>query len=317
MLWRFAVLTVVVMSVAVPCHADDRVTAKALFDEGRQLMDQGKFDQACEKLAESYKLSGGVGAQFNLAKCNEKRGHWASAWSHYREVAQKTDLAGQKRRSREADKRVQALEPRLTKLLIEVSAPVEGLTVTVNGNEVGSAQWGTAVPVDPDRYRVAASAPGFEPWEEAVEALEPGKVVVSVPALEAKPPSLDPAAGRGNDADDAESSAQLVTGITLTAVGIVGIGVGAAFGGVAIKKHDDQAPFCRNDVCVAEGKALNDEARTAGTISTAAIVVGSAALVTGVVLWALAPAVGDQDSALVIVPNASPSSAGLAVAGSF
>src|SRR4029078_12277038 len=75
---------------STPARADratDAATAQSLYDEGRQLMEQGKHADACPKLEASQKLDPGPGTQFHLADCYEHIGRTASAWALFLEVA--------------------------------------------------------------------------------------------------------------------------------------------------------------------------------------------------------------------------------------
>ena len=53
--------------------------AQSLFEEGRQLMSNGKFAEACPKFESSYKLDPAAGTLLNLAVCHEKVGRTAAA----------------------------------------------------------------------------------------------------------------------------------------------------------------------------------------------------------------------------------------------
>ena len=65
----------------------DPAAAQALFDQGQALVNAGKPEEACPKLAESYRLDPGIGTQFHLAACHELEGRIASAWAEFLEVA--------------------------------------------------------------------------------------------------------------------------------------------------------------------------------------------------------------------------------------
>src|SRR4051812_25793931 len=61
--------------------------AQVLFTEGRRLVTEGRYAEACAKLAESQRLDPSAGAQLNLADCYERSGQTASAWTVFREAA--------------------------------------------------------------------------------------------------------------------------------------------------------------------------------------------------------------------------------------
>src|SRR5262245_32588034 len=65
----------------------DSAGARALFAEGRALMDKDRYEEACPKFEESLRLDPGMGTQFNLAHCWEKLGRTASAWALFLDVA--------------------------------------------------------------------------------------------------------------------------------------------------------------------------------------------------------------------------------------
>src|SRR6185436_9479039 len=76
----------------------DAATAQALFDQGRALMSEKKYSEACPKLAESQRLDPGMGTLFHLADCYEGSGKVASAWAAYLEVASLAAASGQTER---------------------------------------------------------------------------------------------------------------------------------------------------------------------------------------------------------------------------
>ena len=48
------------------------------YDEGRELLQQKRYAEACDRFARSQELDPSAGALFNLGDCNEKQGKIAS-----------------------------------------------------------------------------------------------------------------------------------------------------------------------------------------------------------------------------------------------
>jgi len=169
------------------------LAARALFDEARRLISAGQFAAACPKLEESQRLRAGIGTQFNLAECYEKLGRHASAWSLYLRVAADTKALGQPEREQVARERARTLEPRVASLVLQVSTPVAGLELTLDGSTLGPAVWGVATPIDPGEHAVGAHARGYAPWRAAVSIPDgAAHITLDVPRL-APEPSAAPA----------------------------------------------------------------------------------------------------------------------------
>lgn len=297
--WLLCVLFGLGLVVSAPQQAaaqtgeGKKAAAQALFDEGQALKKEQQFEQACEKFAASQKLDPAIGTQLNLADCYERIGRTASAWIHYKEVVSRARRSGSKARQKIAQERVTALDPQLTRMLVEVDDPAEGIVIERNGAVIPQEMWGAAVPVDPAGYEVRATAPGRQAWSTTVEVDEEGATVtVEVPALEDAP--ADPGEPGGPEPADEpadDGSAQTTAGIVVGALGLVGVGVGIAFAAVAHSTYDDSLAHCPTDEtqCTAEGVELREDAQSAQTVYVASFAVGGAAVITGLVLLLTAP----------------------------
>lgn len=304
----------------------DKAAAQSLFDEGRRLMTEGKFAQACPKLAESEKLDPGVGTQFNLADCYEKLGQTASAWAGFLEAVSTAKSMGQVDREKVARDRAAALFPRLSKLTI-VSPGAEGvagLEIKRDGAVVGRALWGTAIPVDPGAHVLEATAPGKKAWQGTTQVVgEKANVVATIPALEDAPPgaAVTSVAPSGAHADAGGSgSGRRTLGLVVGGVGIVGVGIGTALALHAKSKYNQSLPFCSTtdkNLCQAPGVSLRNDARGEGTLATVVVGLGGAALVAGAVLFLTAPSGSSETPRVAVVPAAAPGSAGLLVVGVY
>jgi hypothetical protein len=273
--------------VLAPCtaraqNATDQATAEALFREGRKLYDEGRYGEACGKFAESQRLDPAPGTLLNLGGCYEKSGQTASAWVTFQSAIAAAHRKGRADWEELARGRVAALEPSLSKLTIVVTAPAEGVAVRRDGVEIGSAVWGTAIPVDPGPHTIEARAPGRQPFRQSVDVAAGGaRVTVTVADL-APEAGLTPP-----PATESHGGAQRTIGLVLAGAGVVGLAVGGAFGLVAISKENDATTnHCpRQPLCDAQGVQLGKDAKSAAAVSTVAFAAGAAALAGGIVLW--------------------------------
>jgi hypothetical protein len=283
---------------AVP--SADSASAQVLFDEGKKLMADGKFAEACPKLEESQRLDPTSGTLINLAACYEQQGRIATAWAAFLDAATAANRAGNPEREKAARDRAAALAPRLSKIVITImgSDKIEGIEVKRDSTTIGKAQWGVGMPADQGLHKV--TAPGRKTWEKDVIVKGGGETVtVQVPELE--PGGSTETAGNGG------LSGQKVGALAVGGVGFVGVVVGSIFGLKAISKHNDAATYC-DPLCHDQaGLDVKAEAMHASNVSTVAFVVGGAALGGAALLWftdrtekPTAPQVGIGPSGIVV-----------------
>jgi hypothetical protein len=271
---------------ALAQNASDKAAAEALFREGRKLYEAGQFPTACAKFAESQRLDPAPGTLLNLGGCYEKNGQTASAWATFKEAVSAAHVKGRTDWEDLARTRAQALEPNLSRLTITVSATADGLKVLRDGVAVGQAEWGTAIPVDPGTHVVEAQAAGRRSFRQSIDVTGSGaNASVTVTEL-----AVD--SGGGPGAQGSDGSTQRTIGLVVGGVGIVALGVGSAFGVVAMNKENDatHSSHCPDGVhCDGYGLQLGQDAHTDATASTVLFVVGGAAVAGGLVLYFTAP----------------------------
>ncbi|NUP12787.1 MAG: hypothetical protein HOW73_42660 [Polyangiaceae bacterium] len=164
----------------------DKERARILFDEGRQLMTDGKTAAACDKFAESQKVRPGIGTLYNLADCNEKLGKTATAFNLFHEVADRTKAALQTDREEKARERIAAIEPKLMKIRLSVPSKGKVKAITLDGEVVSAEDYNKAIPADPGEHTVIAVTvkDDGEPFEEIVDLDEEGRTVtVAIPVV--------------------------------------------------------------------------------------------------------------------------------------
>jgi hypothetical protein len=329
-------------SVAEAQAQTDSAAARALFAEGRSLMDDERYAEACPKFEESLRLDHGMGTQFNLAHCWEKVGRTASAWALFLDVAAAARASNQPKREAVARERAAVLEPKLTRLRIQVSDPAPDTKVERDGHDVGKAAWGTGVPVDPGTHVVRVTAPGKNAWSDDVNVPASSRTfTVAVPALEdvaiEQPPAEPepiPTRSAPVEADVTSrvggSNGQKVTAWVVGGVGLAAAAVGTIF---AIESRSDNSAaleLCHESTAVPgdetcpdpaeqerHGKLIED-AKRERLIGFVGIGAGGAALLTAVILYATAD--GDShasEAAFDIAPLWANGVQGAAISGHF
>jgi hypothetical protein len=327
----------------------DPAAAEALFDQARELARAGRYNEACPKFLESNRLDPGIGTQFHLADCYEQSGRLATAWAMFLDVASLARSSNQPDREKAASKRAAALKPRLPRLLINVpdASQLPGLEIRRDDVLMGTALWGTPVPVDPGVHEITMSAPGHRTLKQTVK-LEQGKSVnLDLPALvaenspvaaqapivaapaEAPAAFAPPAAVSQTNAPAPKFDATSSSGAgplpwALAGAGVVGFGVGTVFALLATSANSKSKSDCDADnpnLCGPTGVSQRDDARRDGNIATVGFVAGGALLAGAGILWL---AGGHSKESAVSAPRGlradaavSPGSAALYLQGSF
>ncbi|HEX2876064.1 MAG TPA: hypothetical protein VHP33_32660 [Polyangiaceae bacterium] len=314
---------------------NDKAAAEALFDSGVRLMKQNSFAEACPKLEESERIDPAVGTLLYLGECYERVGRTASAWATFREAASLATNSNQPDRARVASNRAQELEPKLSRLSVELApdvARIPGVVVKRGTQRLEPSLFGTPLPVDPGEYRIEVTAPGYETWSTPIR-VEAGGASASVrvpglvkgpevaptppptsqaplkPGAEGPPKSSAPPPSRGLTAGQ-------TLGLVVGGVGVIGLGLGTYFGVRTISKNSDAERFCKADNrCNQQGIDLTEKAKTDATSSNIAFAVGGALVAVGGIVFLSS---GRSESERVtLVPLLGPGTAAASVSGRF
>jgi hypothetical protein len=283
--------------------AADRSLAQSLFDEGRRLMDAGRYEQACPRFADSQRLDPGGGTVLNLALCYEKLGALAQASSTFHDALSAALAEHRPERADFARQRIAALEPRLPRLTLRVQDAPPGLSVALDGTAVPESAWGMAAPVDPGRHTVDAQAPGLAPFQ-AILTFAEGQArelaVTLAPARVAEPPR----AAMTPPTHPARWRTPLF--YALGGLAVASLATSVVTGGLAWSAHQNVQKECSSDrdyCSSASGTADASHATTMAWVSTitlgAGVVVGVVALVLPLAVHEVASLGIGRDGALV------------------
>jgi hypothetical protein len=275
--------------------------ARALFEDGRALMDQKKYAEACAKFEGSQKIGAKASTALNLGVCYDKLEKFATAWSTFGTAAALAKREGHSEREKFAREQVTAMEAKLSHLTINVGTTVEGLEVMLNDKPFIVAMFGTAMPIDPGTHRLSATAPGKKRWsKEIVVPKEKADITETIPMLEddemvpvptptpsgepvpvpTPTPTPTPAPATGSTSS---TSALVYVGFSIAGAGVV---VGTIAGVVAIANTGSIKDNCLGadeDMCPATESENISDAEVVANISNVGFAVGAVGLIIGII----------------------------------
>ena len=306
----------------------DKAMAQSLFDAGRALMSEGKTDAACPKFEESDRLDPSAGTLLNLGKCYEALGRTASAWAAYKRTVTVGKSTGQSRQVDAALEFIDAIEPKLSKLVVDFHSTEPGLVVRrfddkpgAKGIVISDASRGVPLAVDPGDYRIEADAPGFERWVSVVHVGPGGApTAIAVPSLRRAPDTSHVPPTDATKTSPRSKTLRLA-GAVVGGTGIALLGVGTGLGIVTLHEAstaESDPTLCPGKRCTPRGQDYVDAAKQKGIASSVTLAVGGAATAVAVVLVVLSLDRGKEKrpAALTVTPlAASPSSWGLGLGG--
>lgn len=206
--------------------------ARELFREGVALSDTGDWEAAADRFRRSLSLRDSSVVAFNLGTACAHTGRLVEALELFRRASRDSDAPAPLREAAAAQ--AAALEPRIARLTLEVTGPLETVSIELDGRDVPPAMLGVAAPADPGHHVVRALRNDEEVARAEVELAEGSahRLELAIPPLSAvadvvaptpeRPPrsSEQPLATRAPAADDTALLAGVIAGSAL-AIGLV------------------------------------------------------------------------------------------------
>jgi hypothetical protein len=322
--------------------------ADALFQEGKILLEQGRFGEACERLAQSETIDPTVSTLGLLAGCHEQQGRIATAWKEYLATAKRAEAVNDSR-AEFARQRAEALAPTLPKLLVRLSGASPDIEIYRNLDRIPAEELGVEIAVDPGAYEIVARSPKRQEFRMTITAREGSKVLVDVPDLRTFSEGSAPAAAphppsnavsktmatprptppRAEPPESGPSGRVKAAAVT-SAIGLTGVALGAMFGISAVSKSNESTIIqatCKSAADSAaecqRGKALRESAYGASTAATISFGVGAAGLGAGLIILLIpsgnssAPSNSGATPSVQIAPIASSDGGGAVLSGRF
>jgi hypothetical protein len=279
----------------------DEAAAQALYEEGRALMEERELVAACDKLAESQKLSAKASTSLWLGTCHEKRGRFATAWTWFGTAVTLAGREGDAELAKSARERRAAMETLLARLTIRTAKPLEGMQITLDGRPVTEAMLDTALPIDPGTHVLAAHAPGARAWtSRVVVPAVRADIIKTIPDLRAEvspkaegPPGPKPKKKPGSrrprvpPREVPRTSLAVYIGFSFAGAGLV---LGAITGIVTIANTHSIEERCNEDgVCPPEERQNIKDAKIAANMANVSFGVAIAGATVGIIGLFLGP----------------------------
>jgi hypothetical protein len=322
------------LGISSTAFAQSTAEAEGLFKEGKRLMGEKKYAEACAAFEASQNKDPLPTTLVNLADCREKNGQIATAWGLFLEAERQTrGDKKQKALSKTVKERAGKLEARVSYLIINVpdESRVDGLVITRNGEPVDELTWNRALPVDGGNYLIAGKAPGHEEWTTSVTVdAEKDKQSVDVPKFKSlpvtvedpkDPPIEDPEEKRLPDDERPAPGGGGMSGkrkaaIGIGVLGVVGLGVAGYFELDARDKYD-QSLEETDDMRQNE---LFDDAVASRKLAIGTAIGGGLCVGVAAFLWFTGGSTSRDESdaqGLRVLPTVGPDGFGLAFSSSY
>lgn len=314
---RVVVATAALCAVARGAYADGSQEAERLFREGVRLRDAGDFNAACPKFADSFAIDPAPGTLVNLGDCEVRIGKIVSAAGHYK-LAAAGFPKGDKRREMVAQKAAD-LEPKFAHLTIRLAPTVPASArITRAGATFDRSEVGVSVAVDPGKLAVVVSASERKDavYDMTLAETEARDLTVDVGApLDTKVVSTVKIVDRPVTTGVSPVRA---AGFVVGGIGLVGVGLGAVTGILAMGKASIVKEHCNTTTyeCDADGVDAARAGEILAPLSTVAFIAGGVLLAGGVVMI-LAGGKKKEAATVSFVPSFGPQGASAALVGSF
>ncbi|MBW2459737.1 MAG: hypothetical protein JRI68_34925 [Deltaproteobacteria bacterium] len=203
---------------------------------------------------------------------------------------------------------------------VNVTAP-PGATLTVNGQDVEAARWGTELPVEPGPLNVVLRP--AEGGEEArdLSIVAGGVLTVDIAPPVAAGPTTDPGTDQPVPEDDtAEGGADLALyGYIAGGVGAAGMVMFGIFGGLTLGEYSSLEDQCPDNSCTEDQSGDADSGKTYQTVANVSAIIGAVGLAAGTGLIIASLMQEDDGSAeeMAAMPTLSIGPGSVVISGSF
>jgi len=253
--------------------------AEQLFVEAKALQ-SSNLREACNKFGESLRYNpAAIGTLLNVALCDEKLGHFASAVLKFTEARDRSREQGLLEHQRAAEDHLAALTPQVPHLAIRLTQQLPETKILVDDHVAATDALGD-IPIDPGEHVIVVSAPDRLPHRATLVIAPAEHKAIVIPALV-------------RSVTVTSSWRRIGQIATITGGAAFGTSIGLALYGRHVYRQQFDQGHCSSKTspasCDTTGQPKVDKARTYGNVATVVGGIGLAAAAAGAVIWYLAP----------------------------
>jgi hypothetical protein len=317
--------------------AADRATARELGNDGQSALDKKDYATAEDRFRRADALFHAPTLLLGYARAEVGLGKVVNASEAYNRIVREGAPPGAPAAFTAAVEAARAeagaVQARIASVTIAVTGP-DNPNVTLDDQPVPVAALGVKRPVDPGAHVVKASADGWQPAETKFTVADagaanaaltltklPGAVAAGVgtPSTSTQPAGVTVGSSASPGADTMSASpgsTQRTIGLVGMGAGVVGLGVGAVTGILAIGKHSTLSTECTGGssgtACSPSSQSDLDSYHSLGMISTIGFIAGGVLAAGGLVVFLTAPHASSAGPAtgIRLTPFVGPGSVG-------
>lgn len=297
-------------SAGGPPSAADEERRTRLFKEGKTAADSGQWVEAAEKFRKVVAIRSAPKALIALGVAEEHLNHLVAALAAYKQAREEAADKALADELKTANAALEALKPRVPRLLFSPEEALSNAQVEVDGLPVKLEN--ASLLVDPGDHAVRVTASGKGTFRTTVTVKEGEQPRVEITFGAGPGPTSTSTAGP----ETPKATASPPTGaIVLGVAGVVFAGVGGALYGLGSGQYADADKVCPGAGCTSDILSQGNAGRTQMIAGDALFAAGGAAL-AGATLWWIVSATSKKKDASTSV-FVTPRVGGLGVSGRF
>jgi hypothetical protein len=319
---------------ASTAHADKAAKADSLFKQGKKLLGEKRFSEACTTFEEVDKIDPGIGAKLNVAKCYEEWGRLAVAYRWYEQAIATASSTNDERlpKIKQLADDLDANVPRITIKVQEGANPDIVETITLDGKPLDETKLNVEVRVDPGPHRIEYVIEGQKKGKMApVERGGSAELTLDIPKgvgrkKQVAKKRLEIETDEGGGSSGSPGRTRRILGLSVAGGGVVAMGVAGVLTLTARTKYNNAIDdHCMGDPtsCDETGLDITHSARSRANVATIITIGGAVMVGAGLVLYLTAPDgddssdSGSEKSALYLTPSIGTDGGTLVLGGTF